>query len=152
MPAMSPGAWDPAPQRAQERRRNRDTLGKLLAENRPYEMQKERGLVNIKTALSSLPRGLKAHMATDIAALSRNDIDTAIGELTKLGKRGTAADLRKFSRSFCEWAVSQSLAKFNPMAGLRAHLGERNDPTIGDLRLGQRRPRCPSTPPRPAKT
>jgi integrase len=28
--------------------------------------------------------------------------------------------LRKFSRSFCEWAVSQGVAKFNPMAGLRA--------------------------------
>ncbi len=112
---------DPARQRAEERRRDRATLGKLLAEDGPYELHlKERGLVNVKTALSSLRRGLKAHRATDVVALSRNDIVTAITELTKVGKRGAAADLRKFSRTFCEWAVEQGLAKFNPMAGLRA--------------------------------
>jgi integrase len=112
---------DPARQRAEERRRDRATLGKLLAENGPYELHlKERGLVNVKTALSSLRRGLKAHMATDVAALSRTDIVTAIGELTRIGKRGAAADLRKFARTFCEWTVEQGLAKFNPIAGLRA--------------------------------
>jgi integrase len=111
---------DPAQQRAEDRRRNRATLGKLLAENGPYELHlKERGLVNIKQALSSLRRGLKAHTTTDVAALSRNDIVTAINELTKIGKRGAAADLRKFSRTFCEWTVGQGVAKFNPMAGLR---------------------------------
>jgi integrase len=112
---------DPARQRAEARRRDRATLGKLLAEQGPYELHlKGRGLVNIKTALSSLRRGLKAYMAADVAALSRNDIVTAIGELIKIGKRGAAADLRKFSRTFCEWTVEQGLAKFNPMAGLRA--------------------------------
>jgi integrase len=40
-------------------------------------------------------------------------------ELRVGAARGAAADLRKFSRSFCEWAVEQGLAKFNPMAGLR---------------------------------
>jgi integrase len=112
---------DPALQRAEERRRNRATLGKLLAEDGPYELHlKARGLVNVKSALSALRRGLKAYMAADVAALSRNDIVTAIGALTKLGKPGAAADLRKFSRTFCEWTVEQGLAKFNPMAGLRA--------------------------------
>jgi len=112
---------DPARQRAEERRRERATLGKLLAEDGPYELHlKERGLVNVKTALSSLRRGLKAYMTTDVAALSRNDIVTAIDALTKLGKPGSAAGLRKFSRTFCEWTVAQGLAKFNPMAGLRA--------------------------------
>jgi integrase len=111
---------DPARQRAEERRRSRATLGRLLAEDGPYELHlKDRGLVNIKTALSSLRRGLKAHMATDVAVLSRNDIVTAIDALTKIGKPGAAAGLRKFSRSFCEWAVAQGLAKFNPLAGLR---------------------------------
>jgi integrase len=111
---------DPAQQRAEERRRSRAALGKLLAEDGPYELHlKGRGLVNIKQALSSLRRGLKAHMTTDVASLSRNDIVTAINELTKIGKRGAAADLRKFSRTFCEWTVEQGLAKFNPMAGLR---------------------------------
>jgi hypothetical protein len=112
---------DPAQQRAEERRRDRATLGKLLAEDGPYELHlKERGLVNIKPALSSLRRGLKAHMTADVAALSRNDIVTAIGALAKIGGRGAAADLRKFSRTFCEWTVEQGLTRFNPMAGLRA--------------------------------
>jgi integrase len=111
---------DPARQRAEDRRRELATLGKLLAEAGPYELHlKERGLVNIKPALSSLRRGLKAYMATDVAALSRNDIVTAIGELTKIGKRGAAGDLRKYSRTFCEWTVERGLAKFNPLAGLR---------------------------------
>src|SRR5262249_32531019 len=111
---------DPAQERAEERRRNRATLGKLLSENGPYELHlKERRLVNIKPALSSLRRGLKAHMAADVDALSRNDIVTAIGQLTKIGKRGAAGDLRKYLRTFCEWTVEQGLAKFNPMAGLR---------------------------------
>jgi integrase len=111
---------DPAQQRAQERRRNRAMLTKLLAEDGPYELHlKERGLVNIKPALSALRRGLKAHMAVDVATLSRTDIVGVINELIRLGKRGAAADLRRFSRSFCEWAVSEGLATFNPMAGLR---------------------------------
>ncbi len=111
---------DPAEQRAEDRRRSRATLGKLLAENGPYELHlKERGLVNWKTALSALRRGLKTHIAVDVADLSRNDIVTAIGELTKIGKRGAAGDLRKHSRTFFEWAVERGLAKFNPMAGLR---------------------------------
>ena len=46
-------------------------LGKLLAEGGPYELHlRERGLVNIKVALSALRRGLKAHMTVDVAALS----------------------------------------------------------------------------------
>ena len=74
----------------------------ILAEHGPYELHlKERGLVNVKTALSSLRRGLRARLATDVAALSRNDIVTAIGALTKIGKRGAAADLRKYARTFC---------------------------------------------------
>jgi integrase len=112
---------DPALERAEERRRNRAALGKLLAENGPYELHlKERRLVNIRTALSALRRGLKDQMQTDVAALSRNDIVTAIDRLIKLGKPGAASDLRKAARSFLEWAIAKGLAKFNPMAGLRA--------------------------------
>ena len=111
---------DPAQQRAEERRRKRATLGKLLAEGGPFELTlTERRLVNVRMALSALRRGLKAHMTADVATLSRNDIVTAIDALTKIGKRGAAGDLRKFARSFCEWAVQQGLAKANVMAGLR---------------------------------
>jgi integrase len=112
---------DPAATRAEERRRSRSTLGSLLAEDGPYERHlKGRGLVNVKPALSSLRRGLKAHMAADIAVLTRGHIVASIDALAGLGKRGAAADLRSFSRTFLEWAVGQGLAKFNPMAGLRA--------------------------------
>ena len=118
---------DPAQERAEERRRTRATLGKLLAENGPYELHmKERRLVNIRTALSSLRRGLKAHMGTDVAALTRNDIVTAIGELTKIGKPGAATDLRSSSRTFLEWAVAQGMVQFNVMAGLRAPIRTRH--------------------------
>jgi hypothetical protein len=131
---------DPAQQRAEERRRNRATLSKLLAENGLYERHlKERGLVNIKPALSSLRRGLKAHMAVDVATLSRNDIVTVINELIRLGKCGAAADLRRFSRSFCEWAVSEGLAKFNPMAGLRTGPAPHAEPDPCAAAAGRRR-------------
>jgi integrase len=59
-------------------------------------------------------------MATDVAALSRNNIVTAIEALISIGKRGSADDLRKFARSLCEWAVARGLAPFNVMAGLRS--------------------------------
>ncbi|HEY2530526.1 MAG TPA: integrase arm-type DNA-binding domain-containing protein [Xanthobacteraceae bacterium] len=111
---------DPAQERAEVRRRDRATLGKLLSEGGAYEMHlKTRGVVNLKPALSSLRRGLKAHMASDVATLDRNDIVTAIDALTKLGLPGAAADLRRHSRSFFEWAVARGFAKFNPLAGLR---------------------------------
>jgi hypothetical protein len=41
-------------------------------------------------------------MATDIAALSRNDIVIAINDLIRLGKRGAAADLWRFSRGLAQ--------------------------------------------------
>jgi hypothetical protein len=111
---------DPAQQRAEECRRNRAALSKLLVDGGPYELHlRERGLVNTKPALSSLRRGLKAHMAVDAAALSRNHIVTVINDLITIGKRGAPADLRRFSRTFLEWTVSQGLTKSNPMAGLR---------------------------------
>jgi hypothetical protein len=107
---------DPAAQRREERRRSRATLDKLLAEGGPYERHlNERGLVNWKVALSSLRRGLKPHMATDVAELSRNDIVNAIDALTL----GAAADLRKFSRSFLEWSEGQGLVRTNVMASWR---------------------------------
>jgi integrase len=112
---------DPALQRAEERRRQRAVLGKLLAENGPYETHlRRRGLVNIRTAMSSLRRGLREHMTADVSILSRSDIVGAIDALIRTGKRGSAADLRKFCRSFCEWSVAQGLTKFNVMAGLRS--------------------------------
>jgi hypothetical protein len=84
--------------------------------------EKRAGLVNINPALSSLPRGLKAHTTADGGELTRNDIVSAVTELTKLGKRGAAEVLAQLPRS----AVSQGLAKLNPMAGLREPGGTRH--------------------------
>jgi integrase len=112
---------DPALKRAEERRRARATLSKLLAVDGPYERHlRQRGLVNVRTAMHALRRGLQQHMTADIAALSRADIVAAIDALISSGKRGSATDLRKFARGFCEWAVAQGLAPFNVMAGLRS--------------------------------
>jgi integrase len=112
---------DPTKQRAEERRRTRATLSKLLAEDGPYETHlRRRGLVNRRTAMSSLRRGLLAHMTADVNTLSRSDIIGAIEALIRTGKRGSADDLRKFARTFCEWAVAQGLTEFNVMAGLRS--------------------------------
>ena len=120
---------DPARQRAEERRRQRAVLGKLLAEYGPYETHlRRRGLVNVRTAMSSLRRGLREYLTADVSTLSRSDIVGAIEALIRSGKRGSADDLRKFARTFCEWAVAQGLTEFvaqgltefNVMAGLRS--------------------------------
>jgi hypothetical protein len=88
----------------------------LLAEGGVYETHLHaRGLVNIKVALSSLRRGLQAHMAADIATLTRSDFVGAIDELTP----GTATDLRKFARGLLEWSVATGRAPHNVLAGLR---------------------------------
>jgi integrase len=111
---------DPVKGRAEAKRKSRSTLAVLLAEGGPYEAHLvARGLVNRKPALSSLRRGLRPHMAVDVAVLSRNDIVTSIDALTQAGKRGAAADLRKFTHGLLEWAVARGLAAHNVMAGLR---------------------------------
>jgi integrase len=111
---------DPAQQRAEERRKSRATLNKLLAVDGPYERHlKERGLVNVKPALSALRRGLKEHMATDVAVLSRANIVSAIDALSRIGKRGAADDLRKFANGLFDWTTAKGLTPHNPLAGLR---------------------------------
>jgi integrase len=59
-------------------------------------------------------------LTADVSTLSRSDIVGAIEALIRSGKRGSADDLRKFARTFCEWAVAQGLTEFNVMAGLRS--------------------------------
>jgi integrase len=88
----------------------------LLAEGGVYETHlRARGLVNIKVALSSLRRGLRAHMAADVATLTRSDIVGAIDEHTP----GAATDLRKFVHGLLEWSVATGRAPHNVLAGLR---------------------------------
>jgi len=111
---------DPASDRREERRRERATLARLLAVDGPYERDlKRRRIVNTKPTLSSLRRGLARLMAKDIADLTRQDLVSAIAALDDAGRPGAAGDLRKHSRTLCEWAVSRGLASANVMAGLR---------------------------------
>jgi integrase len=107
---------DPARQRTEERRRELATVGKLLAENGPYETHQHRcGYVNVRTAMSSLRRGLRPYMASDVNELTLADFVGAIDALTP----GAAADLRKFSHGFLKWTTAQGLTPFNVLAGLR---------------------------------
>jgi integrase len=119
---------DPADDRREARRREAATLGKLLAVDGPYERDlKARHIINVRSTLSVLRRGLSRFMATDVAELTRADLVNAIAALADAGKPGAAGDLRKHSRTLCEWCVSRGLAPSNVMAGLRAQPRSRRE-------------------------
>jgi integrase len=111
---------DPAAARQEERRRASSTLRTLLAEGGEYERHlKRRQIVNTKVIMSILRRGLPRLMSKDVAVITRQDFVTAITAIEDQGKPGAAGDLRKFSRTFCEWCVERGLVNANVMAGLR---------------------------------
>jgi site-specific recombinase XerC len=99
-----------------------------------YERTLERRkIVNAKTVMSTLRRGLAPFAAREIDTLTRADLVGLIEDLENAGKPGAAIDLRSHSRAWLEWAVSRGLAPFNPLAGLRRprssraeRLGEEN--------------------------
>ena len=78
-----------------------------------------RKIVNVKTILSTLRRGLAPLLKREIDTLTRADFVRRIDAVENAGKPGAAADLRKHCRSLLEWAVSRGLAPFNVLAGLR---------------------------------
>src|SRR5262249_57372236 len=103
-----------------ERMRDKATLGVLLAEGGPYQLElQRRGVVNIKPALSSLRRGLHGLMSKEVTYLTRRDLVTAIESVEQDGRPGAAQDLRRFTRVFLEWCVGDGFIAFNPLAGLR---------------------------------
>jgi integrase len=107
---------DPAKQRAEERRRSRATVGKLLTADGPHETHLQRtGYVNWRVAMSSLRRGLRPYMARDVKDLTRADIVSAINALTP----GAATDLRRYARGFLNWTTAQGLTPHNVLTGLR---------------------------------
>jgi integrase len=114
------GGKDPAAEKQEERRRAGATLRTLLAENGGYERHlKRRHIVNTKVIMSVLRRGLPRLMSKDVAAITRQDFVTAITAIEDQCKPGAAGDLRKYSRTFCEWCVERGLVNANVMAGLR---------------------------------
>jgi integrase len=109
--------------RREQRERNAKQAGALkhlLAEGGPYERSLQaRGLVNWKTALSSLRRELGPLLESVPAALTRAGLVRQVTALQAAGKPGAARDLRKFSHGLVEWCVAQGYAASNPLAGLR---------------------------------
>ena len=108
---------DPAAERREERRAEKATLRLALDD---YERSLEqRRIVNIRTIMSALRRGLAALMRNDVRTLTRGHYVAAIAVIERGGRLGAAEDLRKHSRTFAEWCVARGLADFNPLAGLR---------------------------------
>jgi integrase len=111
---------DPAAEKQEERRRASSTLRTLLAVDGEYERSlKRRRMVKTKMVMSSLRRGLGKLMSKDVAAVTRKDFVTAVTALEDKGLPGAAAGLRKFARTFCEWAVHRGYVNANVMAGYR---------------------------------
>ena len=108
---------DPAAERREERRAEKATLRLALDD---YERSLEqRRIVNVRTTMSALRRGLAALMKNDVRTLTRGHYVAAIAVIERDGRLGAAEDLRKHSRTFAEWCVARGLADFNPLAGLR---------------------------------
>src|SRR5262249_43998106 len=89
---------DPAADKQEERRRASSTLRTLLAEGGEYERHlKRRHIVNTKTIMSTLRRGLGRLMGKDVAAITREDFVTAIVAIEDQGKPGAAHASARFS-------------------------------------------------------
>jgi integrase len=125
---------DPAAERRAERTRQRRVLSAALDE---FEQGlKRRKIVNVKTILSTLRRGLHPLLKREIDTLTRADFVMRIDALDAAGKPGAAADLRKHCRTLLEWTVSRGLAPFNVMAGLRMPRASRAE-RLADVEKGQ---------------
>src|SRR6516162_390614 len=90
--------------------------------------------VNTKVIMSVLRRGLLKLMSKDVAVITRQDFVTAITAIEDQGKPGAAGDLRKYSRTFCEWCVERGLVNANVMAGLRRPKQTRTEKLAAEAR------------------
>jgi integrase len=104
---------DPAVSFSRERRVLRATLDEF------ERVLKRRKIVNAKTVMSTLRRGLAPLLTREIASLERKHIVERVDALETEGKPGAAMDLRKHARSLLEWAVTKGLVPYNVLAGLR---------------------------------
>jgi integrase len=108
---------DPAAERREERRREKATLRIALDDYERSLLQ--RRLVNVRSTMSALRRGLSRLMAEDVRSLTRAGYVEAVAAIERGGRLGAAGDLRKHCRTFAEWCVGRGLADYNPLAGLR---------------------------------
>ena len=108
---------DPAAELREKRLQPRRLLAYALDE---FEANlKRRRIVNTKSAMSALRRGLAPWMAREVETLSRAMIVDRIEALEALGKPGAAIELRRASRTFLEWCLTKGLVANNVLAGLR---------------------------------
>jgi integrase len=108
---------DPAKELIEARTRARWTVATAL--DRHETDLARRKYKNIKTAMSSLRRGLSPLLSREVMDLTRKDIVDRIVALESAGKPGAAADLRKHARVFLDRCVEWGLCPANPLAGLR---------------------------------
>jgi len=108
---------DPAAALRQARAASRTTLRVALE---GFEAGlKRRKVVAVTNIMSSLRRGLAGLLRREVATLTRADYVAAIEAVDRQGRPGAAEYLRKNSRTFAEWVVTQGLTPHNPLAGLR---------------------------------
>ena len=114
---------DPAADRREERRRDKATL--RLALNTYEHSLKQRRLVNVKTTMSSLRRGLSGLLGRDVKTLTRSDYVDAISYIEKSGRPGAAQDLRNHSRTFASgaWEGDWQTIMFWPACAVRGRRG-----------------------------
>jgi len=126
---------DPAAEVAKTKLRAGSSLKALLAEDGAYEESlKLRRIVNANKIMRRLNRGLAKLMGKDVAQITRQDFVAAITAIEAQGKAGAAAELRKHTRTFCEWAVHQGLAPANVMAGYQAQKRSRAEKLASEAR------------------
>jgi integrase len=111
---------DPAAEKQEAKRTAAAKLAALIAPGGEYERHlKRRQIVNIKTIMSGLQRGLAKLGTKDVRDITRADLVAAITAIEDQGKPGAAQDLRKFAHTFCEWCVTRDFAHSNVLAGLK---------------------------------
>lgn len=112
------GGADPVAERAAKRVASTARVTDLLGR---YDQHMERrGHVNRKTIMSTLQRGLSAHLETDIRELKGRQLSAVVENLEAAGKRGAADDFRARCSSFLNWAAFEARAiDANPLAGYR---------------------------------
>jgi integrase len=122
---------DPARDLRAERGRKRQLVSSALD---GYERALERRrIVNAKTVMSTLRRGLAPFATREVDALTRADLVGLIDALESAGKPGAATDLRSHARAWLEWTVSRGCVQFNVLAGLRRARSSRAE-RLGDER------------------
>ena len=109
---------DPAQARHEKRRREKATLGALLAVDGPYERSlRDRGVVSVNDIMFRLRRGLMPLMQANIARLTRLEWIETFDRLR--GFPGAQTELRKSVRTLLEWTTNSGLTPANVMAGYR---------------------------------